>query len=479
MLKKLVKDTVIYGSGDFVVKLLAFAVFPIYAHAFTVEQFGIMTLVTTLAGLVSIFANLGLNNSVQRFYWDSNTSLAERPVIVSVGLRVLILWSTIITILVLLGMWPFHNSLESKYGIPWLFLMLALVTNIPAQILQYAQDVLRLHFAPYKFLLVSFISKLSGVLLGLWLILREHMGLAGFFWGSFWALIIALPLGFWLIKRDLTLKLDRDWANELVGYGYPFIFAGLAYWLFGSMDRWMLGIMADNYQVGIYSIAFKFAVIITFINSAFGQAWSPYAIKIYAEEPDYRAIYSTIFSYWYFMLVFLGIGLALFSYEALALLTPKEYWPAATVVGFITMGTVLSGTTQITALGISLEKKTYLLARVSWITAGFNLVLNYILIPLWGAQGAAIATLFSYLLLTGLYLYFTQRLHPIPLEKGKLLFSSLLIVLVLPVAMFFNNMEWHWWLIIYKLILVFIVLLAGTRIGLVPWKALPFIKGRG
>ena len=50
-----------------------------------------------------------------------------------------------------------------------------------------------------------------------------------------------------------------------------FIFAGIAYWIFGSMDRWMISILSDNVQVGLYSVAFKFASIVLFINTAFGK----------------------------------------------------------------------------------------------------------------------------------------------------------------------------------------------------------------
>lgn len=70
MLGRLAKDMAIYGAGDMVFKFLAFAIFPIYAHLFRVDQFGIMELVNTLAGLISIFLSLGITSAVQRFYWD-------------------------------------------------------------------------------------------------------------------------------------------------------------------------------------------------------------------------------------------------------------------------------------------------------------------------------------------------------------------------------------------------------------------------
>ena len=79
MLRNLIKNTAIYGLGDFVFKFIGFAVFPIYAHTFSVEEFGAMALVTTLAGLVGIFLNVGMNNSIQRFLLGPRDARGSSP----------------------------------------------------------------------------------------------------------------------------------------------------------------------------------------------------------------------------------------------------------------------------------------------------------------------------------------------------------------------------------------------------------------
>ena len=68
-------------------------------------------------------------------------------------------------------------------------------------------------------------------------------------------------------------KINIFWAKKLINYGYPFIFAAMAYWIFGSIDRWMLFYLRDTEEVGLYSIAFRFSLIPMFLANAFGQAW--------------------------------------------------------------------------------------------------------------------------------------------------------------------------------------------------------------
>jgi O-antigen/teichoic acid export membrane protein len=459
MLGRLAKDMAIYGAGDLVFKFVAFAVFPIYAHLFRVDQFGTMELVNTLAGLVSIFLGLGITSAVQRFYWDPGFPEARRPALVSTGLYLLGVWSMLFTLLVLLILFPFSVQMKEGYGILWIFILLAFTSNVPLQILQFCLDALRLHFSPWRFTLLSGWKNLSGIVLGLLFILVLKMGLLGFFLGISLAASVSVPLGLWLIRKDLRWFFDRTIAKEIFVFGYPYVFAGLAYWFFGSMDRWMLGALADNTQVGLFSIAFKFASLLFFVNFAFGQAWSPFAVKIYAERPDYRWIFSRILSWLLLGLTLIGVALTLFARELLFLLTPEPYWPAATIIGFVAMGVVLQGTTQITVVGISLERKTHLLSVVASITALVNVVLNWILIPRWGALGSGMAIFVSYAVLTGLYLYWTQRLHPIPLEIKKLAIWLGMILSALAFAAYTNGAPWSGRIVFYKLLFLGLLLL--------------------
>ncbi|MEI8201425.1 MAG: oligosaccharide flippase family protein [Bacteroidota bacterium] len=436
MLRNIVKDSLVYGASDFVLKLISFSLFPIYAHIFRVDEYGVLTLVSTIAGFILLLLNLGMNNAVQRFYFEKDTGELHKKKIISTGLWVLISWSVSITLIVLGVSWFMSDVIATRYGVSWLLLCIALMANVPAQILQFTQDTLRLHFSPWRYALVAFVKNVSGAMIGLLCILVFGMGIMGFFAGNFIAFFVALPLAFVFIRKDLVRGLDKELARKLINFGYPFIFVSLAYWIFGSIDRLMLAEMSDKTNVGWLGIAFMFATVLSFINSAFGQAWSPHAFKIAGEDQEnHRKVFSKILSKWFFFIAFIGAGVSLFSEELLMLTTPKEYWPASLCVIFLSMGLVLQGTTQITALGISLKHKTGLLSRAAWITAVVNVLINLILIPVWGAVGSAISTFLSYMTLSALYMYWSQKLYPLPLEYKKLLLilMSCFVVIIISI----------------------------------------------
>ena len=457
MLKKLSKDVAIYSMADFLFKIIGFGVFPIYANIFSVSDFGLIAMLGVTAGLIGMALNMGVNNAVQRFYWDPETKEGQHAVLVSTGLRQLIVYGSVTILIALVVLYFTRSSINRRFGIEWGIVVLALLAILPDQILQYSLDVIRLHFTPVRFMLLSFMKNIMGIAMGLWLIIMLNQGLYGFFGGALIASVLSLPVALWFIRKELIWRIDKAIAQKIFHFGYPFIFAGLAYWIFGSMDRWLLAELGNITEVGIFSIAFKFAAIVTFVSSAFGQAWSPYAIKLLRDDKNYRQTYSGVLSVWYFLLAILGCAIALFADELLILLTPREYWPAARTLGFIAMGLVLFGTTQVTALGISLEKKTRLLTYGACLAAVINFLLNVVLIPKYGALGSAFATLVTYALLTIFFLYWTQKLHPIPLEYLKLVFSTCVVLIGIIIPQFLHSSDIDASLIIYKLLLITII----------------------
>ncbi len=451
MFKNLVKDIAVYGFADFFIKIIAFFTFPIFAHLLSVEDYGILSFAGIIAGFVGMFMSLGLNNAVQRFYFDKDFDEKNRPALVSTGYLVLAGWAILLTLLFIIIAWFFRHYTLEKYHLPFSYLAMALLANIPALLLTYSNDTIRLHFKPLNFLIISLCRNLAGVILSIILMKYYNMGL----WGCFIANLVAatafVPLGIYLTKKDVKPVFDLKIAKTIVKFGYPFVFAGLAYWLFGSMDRWMLGQWSSMEQAGLYSVAFKLGSIVLFVNSAFAQAWAPVAIKIMNEQPNnYKAMFAKLFTYWFAFLILAGSFASFFALEFFHYTTPAPYWNAINTSVWITMGLVISSTTQLTALGISISKKTKYLTYIAWITAGINFVINLALIPRYGAMGSAIATTITYITLSGGYLYVSQKVHWLPIQKLKLIVLSCFLITSTALCLYFNSLTWSLYVIGYK-----------------------------
>lgn len=469
MLKALGRDVAIYGAGEFVFKFIAFAVFPVYAHIFSVAQFGTWALLTTTATLLGFFVNLGVNQAVQRYFLDAGTSAADQPRVVSTGLFQLILSSVAVVGAILLAAQFVEGAMAERFGIDRLLLFLALVAVIPDQLLQFCLDVLRMQFTPARFLLLAFAKNMLGTAAALWLVVAERAGLHGLFLGLLVGSIAALPVGLWLIRRQLVWKRDRRFAGALFAFGFPLTFASIASWIYSSTDRWLLAALSSPNELGLYSVAAKYSTVITFVIAAFAQAWIPFALRMSRDEAGHAHFFGRVLSLWYFLLALMALALALYAPEALRLLTPQPYWGAARMLPMLAAGLVLFGTTQVTALGIALANRTVLTTWATAAAALANLVLNLLWIPALGGIGSAAATLVSYGLLTGMMLYWSQKLKPIPLRLGALAYCTFLTGLAASLS-FVVLPSGDAASVLIKALVVVLVALGGVATGIVDWS---------
>ncbi len=421
--RSLARDSAIYGGADFASKVVVFLSFPLIATAISPAEFGALELILTGTALLGIVTNCGLNNALHRFYWDAQIAPVQRPTLVSSGLAAQATFLLVAAALALLLLAVFGNRLSkwlTPLGVVGMFA--AIVLMVANQLVQYLLDVIRLQMAPWRFLGIALVSRVLTAIAGVLAVTWLALGVNGLVAAQALTAMLAVPLALYAVRRDLEWRFDPKLAGLLVRFGHPFIYAGLAFWLFGSMDRWLLATMSTVEEVGIYSVAFRFATVMLFLTMAFGQAWSPLAIKFRADHPQtYRQLYVDVLLALSGGMLIVGCAIALFSQEMMALLMPDEYQDAALPLSALALGLVLQASMQVTALGISLENKPHLFAKLSWLAAGLNLLLNLAMIPSLGAMGAAVATALSYLFLTGSYLYYTQRLHPLPVPWRKIL----------------------------------------------------------
>ena len=466
MIKNLVKDSVVYGGADFFSKALAFVTFPIIAAVLTPLAFGTLELLMTTIALLGLFMNCGVNNAVQRFYWDKDTLELERPVVVTSGFLVLLVlgfFCLIIGFAIIPYLMPYIE--KNNLPITGVALVSSLALLLLSQWLGYLLDVTRLHFAPWRFFSLSLTSRVLGLALGVVAVVWLGWGVDGLLAVQASAAFIVLPFAIWTVRKDITFRIDFEWIKSLTQYGYPYIFAGMAYWIFGSIDRWMLASMSSVEEVGIYSVAFRFASVVLLFSTAFGQAWSPYAIKIRTDQPLlYRQTYARVLLLLLFCMLVSGGGVALFSGEIIGLIMPLNYGGSALPLALLCFGIILQSTQQVTAIGISIEKKTFLFSRIAWVSAGVNFILNYLLIPRYGGIGAAWATSLSYLVLTSYYLFYTQRLHPLPIQWRKLGLLLILGTCILVFSVMKVSLTISWSLVLAKIVIALICASVAWRV---------------
>ena len=413
------KDMLIYGLGSVALQLFGFVTMPIYTRIFSPSEYGIREFIVTVSGFIAPFLGLGVLSGTQRYYYDFQES-EQKIRVISTGFWFLLIWGFLTTPLMVFVSRQFSRLSFGTEQHSMLF-AISLISVATGGVFAFLQNILRIQFMSAKYLLLSFSSASLATIFSLLLVLKCRLGLLGLFLGQLIALVLIIPVNLSMVFQNIRLTLSPRLLRDLLRFGVPLVPAALAYWIFGVSDRVVLGKLASLEQVGLYSVAARLTAVIAFAYTALSRAWSPHAYEIYTTDPHYPEIFGKMLVYVVIFFSFLAIGFSTFAREALRILATPKFYNASWSVGPLALGMAAYASTQITASGIGMEKKTKYIMYVAWFTAAINLGLNLLLIPLYGHMGAAIATMISYFVLTIVYYIITQRLHPLPFEKVKLL----------------------------------------------------------
>ena len=138
-----------------------------------------------------------------------------------------------------------------------------------------------------------------------------------------------------------------------------------------------------------------------------------------AKRKDASQVFRLVFRWLSMLLLFAAFGFSLVATFILDWLFPVAYRSVAYVIPIVAESLVFYGLYFVFMAGANIQRKTWLAAVFTTIAAVVNVALNLVLIPLYGAMGAATATLIAYIVLA-LAAYIANRwLYPIPFEIGR------------------------------------------------------------
>jgi O-antigen/teichoic acid export membrane protein len=394
-IKQLVTEFIIYGISGTVAKSIGFFLIPIYTRVFSPAEYGIIALITTLTGLLGMFAVLGLDNSSARWFYDTD-ELQDRKHTISSWHWCQVSVSCLIALSLILFSTNISDLLfrSKEYAI---LICLAAITIPFRTFSKVVGSWLRYQRRAWTTTVVSMASSLGTIGIIVLFVVVFRWGLLGIYSANLIAAIL-IAITAIIILRAWISPAYFSWTRlkEMLGYGLPLIPAAIASWITISSDRFILQMFHDNSEVGLYSLAATLASGVALITGAFQMAWGPFAYSIYREKesPD---VYSEVFSLYAIIGCFLGTMVSLFAPILLRVLTTQEYFQSASCIPFLIFSYILIGSTYIVGIGSGIVKRSKPIAIGIFIGATINIILNFILIPTYGKVGAAIATLLSYL----------------------------------------------------------------------------------
>jgi O-antigen/teichoic acid export membrane protein len=252
--------------------------------------------------------------------------------------------------------------------------------------------------------------------------------------------VVALLLGM-VFERSywFPIKVSRKLVLEIIKYGYPFVFSGLLWWLLNWIDRLVLRLYTNFSEIGLYSAAFKIISAMNLFTTGFSTLWYPFAYEQYEKNPENQMIFKRTLDYVAFLVFSVGFLLLSFK-DVIFLLLARSYRPAAAISPFLILNPVMITMAIVVARGIDFSKKTYWFIVSDGVTALLNLAGNFLLIPVFGARGAAVSTGLCFIVVFAIEAGVSKKLYPVPYDLKKVYCLVSLFVLSAALHTFSENL---------------------------------------
>jgi O-antigen/teichoic acid export membrane protein len=288
------------------------------------------------------------------------------------------------------------------------------------------QNQLRWELKSLEYSWVSIVLSFLTSAASIWLAYIENLGLEGLLWGMIIGCSSASVLGFWYLRNSYRLKFDFKLLSEMLRFSVPLVPSGIAVWLSIYVDRVMINNFLSLHEVGLYGIGFRVAGIVSIVLAGFQSSLSPLVFNNLENiETPYNL--SRIFRFFLAISLLLFGGIVFFVDDILRIFTEPTFYDSSKVVIYLVPAILLSQMYIFTP-GIFIAKKTHYVIWINVFGAILNISLNYVLIPILGYAGAALSTFLGNLSIFLIYLFFSQKLYPVPHQFSKI-FKSLIWVI--------------------------------------------------
>lgn len=446
-LKRIVKTSVIVFIGIFISKILAYTYRIIVARYFGPEIYGLFSLALVILGLFISVSSLGLSEGLLRFipvYRGRNDQNRIRYFIKLSSKIFLILGIISAALMFLLSEFISINIFHNELLIPFIqifsiLIPISLLLNLFLSIIRAYEKI-----SAYSFIfnILQNIAKLLAIILLIFIGIKSNAVIFSYIIAIAIMLIASyLYCRYKLVevfgKYILNGKAKSLARKELFSYSIPLMFAAVTTLLFYWVDSLSIGYFKTAADVGFYNVAVPIAMLFYLTPEIFMQLFFPLINKEYSKG-NTKLIndLSKQIGKWIFIINLPALIIMLFFPGVIInILFGKEYLVAETALRILAVGAFFNSLSTISYNLVSMAGKSKLLLSNIISFSILNLILNIILVPKYGINGAAIATSISYLLMSIVLFAESKKFVSILPLKRKM--TAVLLASIIPTAILF------------------------------------------
>lgn len=413
MMRRFVKDAVIYALPMFLAKVISLILLPIYTRQLGPTDFGFIEFVAATSAILLLVLPLEINQAVARMLPESDDQNRQKKILSSA------LWFTT----VVFGVFG---------GAVYLFkFQLLEIVNLPSSYAQYAAlvcvnflitaivNLLQVQFRFTSQAKASVAVNMAVVLTNLGLVLYfiavGRLGIEQYLMSQILSGLVGISVGLAILVKKYGLlyaTIDVSILRELLGFSLPIVVSSIGIALSGSVDRLMVGGYVGLTDLGYYGAAARFAAMVGLGFYVISSAITPIVYREH-EKTETKKLIAKIFQITAYLSIALLLVMSVYSEPIIMLLAGEKFANASKYVFYLLLSAVLANL-YIFFLGMDIAKNTKLLSKINLSAGVLGAFGCFIFVPLIGIWGAITSTLIANTARLSTYVYFSQRLYPVP-----------------------------------------------------------------
>jgi len=430
-IKSLGKQTIIYGFGHVMARLITFLLLPLYTHTFTKEEYGALSLAYAFMGFTIILYRYGMDTALMKFSIQTNGESRKNHI------SVIVITQFLTSIFFSLILYFSRNTIsEFILGVnrpDWMvFLIIILFLdsfwNLPMLILRSEERAV-------PFILFSLLNVISTMFFNIYFVVYLGEGIEGVFKANIIASGIVSFFSFPILITIIKLKFyKKKVLIKILYFALPFLPAGIFTMIMELSDRYLIEWLLGTSEVGLYSAGKKMGMLGLTAVMGFNMGWTPYFLKK-GKSKNAKTEFSIITTIFLGIMGYICILVSLWVPEIMRFtisgksLIGQEFWGCEPIVSMILLGYFFFGTYVIQLPGIYIKEVTNWVPIFRVIGASVLVLFSIVAIPIFGIIGAALGVVFAFISMSLAIYLKTQSVYPIAYNWRGVFFPIFFLVI--------------------------------------------------
>lgn len=410
-MNKIFKDSIIYLGSSITNKAIPFLLLPIMTTYLTPEDYGYLSIFSTLVLFYTAIVGMSLNTNVTKYFH----SVSKETVAHYVGnILIVLLCSFTFYFLITLGISVFYDSI---FSIPIGWILSLPVISLFMMVHNINTTILRNERKAKLFGVFEISVTIVNMLLTVYLVSVLLLGWQSQAYGILFSYSVFFTIGLiHMFKKDyITLKFSKNKVSSILKISIPLVPHVIGAAVINLSDRLFIERMVGLEELGIYSVGYMFGMVVMLFSDAFVKSWSPWFYQSLTNPTEKIKKQIVKYTYLYILGIFLvALIISIGSEFILPFFVDEKFYGSSKYIIWISLGYAIFGVYQIFFPYLVHINRTAFLAVSTVSAALLNLIFNYFFIKYFGTIGAAYATILAFTVSALLVFIYTSKKYPMP-----------------------------------------------------------------